>query len=149
MGFLGDLLGAHGFCLCGITPWLDVAMIVTLCVLILAGYPVAFSLAGTALIFAALGLSFGVFDIGYIRPLPQRIYGAVTNTTLIAVPMFILMGVILEKAKIAEELLDEMSKLFGTRAEYTKNSSGPSARFARQTGNGRPFESKVGMGATR
>lgn len=109
-----DLLGAHGFCLCGITPWLDVAMIAMLCVLILAGYPVAFSLAGTALIFAALGLTFGVFDIGYIRPLPQRIYGAVTNTTLIAVPMFILMGVILEKAKIAEELLDEMAKLFGS-----------------------------------
>lgn len=109
-----DLLGEHGFCLCGIAPWLDVAMIVMLCVLILAGYPVAFSLAGTALLFAAIGLSFGVFDIGYIRPLPQRIYGAVTNTTLIAVPMFILMGVILEKAKIAEELLDEMAKLFGT-----------------------------------
>jgi len=105
---------AHGFCLCGVTPWLDVAMIATLCILILAGYPVAFSLAGTALLFAFLGLSFGVFDIGYIRPLPQRIYGAVTNTTLIAVPMFILMGVILEKAKIAEELLDEMAKLFGS-----------------------------------
>jgi len=109
-----DLFGAHGFCLCGFAPWLDVAMIATLCALILAGYPVAFSLAGTALIFAALGLGFGVFDIGYIRPLPQRIYGAVTNTTLIAVPMFILMGVILEKAKIAEELLDEMAKLFGS-----------------------------------
>lgn len=109
-----DLFGAHGFCLCGLTPWLDIAMIATLCVLILAGYPVAFSLAGTALLFAALGLTFGVFDIGYLRPLAQRIYGAVTNTTLIAVPMFILMGVILEKAKIAEELLDEMAKLFGS-----------------------------------
>ncbi|MFZ5618484.1 MAG: TRAP transporter large permease [Pseudomonadota bacterium] len=109
-----ELAGAHGFCLCGLAPWLDVLMIVALCVLILAGYPVAFSLAGTALIFAFFGLSMGVFDIGYIRPLPQRVYGAVTNTTLIAVPMFILMGVILEKAKIAEELLDEMAKLFGT-----------------------------------
>lgn len=109
-----DIFGAHGFCLCGITPWLDVAMIAALCLLILAGYPVAFSLAGTALLFAALGLAFGVFDIGYITPLPQRMYGAVANTTLIAVPMFILMGVILEKAKIAEELLDEMAKLFGS-----------------------------------
>ncbi len=109
-----DLIGEHGFCLCGIAPWLDVMMIALLCVLILAGYPVAFSLAGAALIFAFLGLAFGVFDIGFIKPLPQRIFGAVTNTTLIAVPMFILMGVILEKAKIAEELLDEMAKLFGS-----------------------------------
>jgi tripartite ATP-independent transporter DctM subunit len=108
-----ELPGADGFCLCGIAPWLDVLMIVSLCVLILAGYPVAFSLAGTALIFALLGLTFGVFDPGFIRPLPQRIYGAVTNTTLIAVPMFVLMGVILEKSRIAEELLDEMAKLFG------------------------------------
>ena len=109
-----DLFGAHGFCLCGIAPWLDVMMIVALCLLILAGFPVAFSLAGTALLFALLGLAFGVFDIGFIRPLPQRVYGAVTNTTLIAVPMFVLMGVILEKSRIAEELLDEMAKLFGT-----------------------------------
>lgn len=109
-----DLVATHGFCLCGVAPWLDVAMIVMLCILILAGYPVAFSLAGTALFFAVLGLAFGVFDVGFLRPLPQRIYGAVTNTTLIAVPMFVLMGVILEKSRIAEELLDEMAKLFGT-----------------------------------
>lgn len=108
-----EFAGAHGFCLCGVAPWLDILMIVSLCVLILAGYPVAFSLAGTALVFALLGLAFGVFDPGFIRPLPQRIYGAVTNTTLIAVPMFVLMGVILEKSRIAEELLDEMAKLFG------------------------------------
>jgi len=104
----------EGFCLCAAAPWLDVAMIATLCVLILAGYPVAFSLAGTALLFALLGLSFGVFDIGYLRPLPQRIYGAVVNQTLIAIPMFVLMGVILEKAKIAEDLLDSMTRLFGS-----------------------------------
>ncbi len=107
-------LAAHGFCLCGVAPWLDVAMIVALCVMILAGFPVAFSLAGTALLFAFLGLSFGVFDPSFIRPLPQRMYGAVTNTTLIAVPMFVLMGVILEKSRIAEELLDEMAKLVGS-----------------------------------
>lgn len=105
---------AQGLCLCAAASWLDVAMIVALCLFIVAGYPVAFSLAGTALIFAALGLAFGVFDVGFIRPFPQRIYGAAVNTTLIAVPMFILMGVILEKSKIAEELLDEMAKLFGS-----------------------------------
>jgi len=104
----------EGLCLCAAAPWLDVAMIVSLCILILAGYPVAFSLAGTALLFALLGLAFGVFDTGYLQPLPQRIFGAVTNQTLIAIPMFVLMGVILEKAKIAEDLLDSMAKLFGS-----------------------------------
>lgn len=103
----------EGFCFCAAAPWLDVAMIATLCVLILAGYPVAFSLAGTALLFAFIGISMGVFDIAYIRPFPQRIFGAVVNQTLIAIPMFVLMGVILEKAKIAEDLLDSMAKLFG------------------------------------
>ncbi len=104
----------EGFCLCAAAPWLDIAMILLLCILILAGYPVAFSLAGTALLFALLGLAFGVFDVGYLRPFPQRIFGAVTNQTLIAIPMFILMGVILEKAKIAEDLLEAMAKLFGS-----------------------------------
>ena len=107
-------LEAYGICMCGVAGWLDVAMIATLCALILAGYPVAFSLGGTALLFALLGLTFGVFDPAFVRPFPQRIHGAVMNSTLTAVPMFILMGVILEKSKIAEELLDEMAKLFGS-----------------------------------
>ncbi len=103
-----------GFCLCHLAGWLDVMMVVTLCAMLMAGFPVAFSLGGTALIFAVIGLAAGVFDISYIKPFPSRIFGAVSNTTLIAVPMFILMGVILEKSKIAEDLLDEMAKLFGT-----------------------------------
>ncbi|MEZ5982934.1 MAG: TRAP transporter large permease subunit [Parvularculaceae bacterium] len=108
------MLDSLGLCLCGITPWLDVIMVVVLCALLMAGFPVAFTLAGTALLFAVIGLSMGVFDLSYVLPFPQRIFGAVTNTTLIAVPMFVFMGVILEKAKIAEELLDEMAKMFGT-----------------------------------
>lgn len=104
----------NGFCLCHLAGWLDVMMVVTLCALLLAGYPVAFSLGGTALIFAVIGLAAGVFDLSYLKPFPSRIFGAVSNTTLIAVPMFVLMGVILEKSKIAEDLLDEMAKLFGT-----------------------------------
>jgi len=109
-----DLFGDAGFCFCAFAGWLDIAMVVVLCALLMAGYPVAFSLGGTALIFAVIGLAFGVFDISFLKPFPQRIFGAVSNTTLIAVPMFILMGVILEKSKIAEELLDEMAKLFGS-----------------------------------
>ena len=104
----------EGFCFCAAAGWLDIAMVITLCVLLLAGYPAAFSLAGVAIVFAILGLGMGVFDLSFIRPMPQRIFGAISNTTLIAVPMFILMGVILEKSKIAEELLDEMAKLFGS-----------------------------------
>lgn len=103
-----------GFCACWFAGWLDILMVVTLCALLMAGYPVAFSLAGTALVFAVLGLTFGVFDVSFLRPFPQRVFGSVTNTTLIAVPMFILMGVILEKSKIAEELLEAMAKLFGS-----------------------------------
>ncbi len=103
-----------GFCLCTLAGWLDIMMVVFLCALLMAGYPVAFSLAGTALLFAVIGLASGVFDISYVKPFPSRIFGAVSNTTLIAVPMFVLMGVILEKSKIAEDLLDEMAKLFGT-----------------------------------
>ncbi|MEL7489053.1 MAG: TRAP transporter large permease subunit, partial [Pseudomonadota bacterium] len=102
------------FCFCAAAGWLDIAMVATLCIVLLAGYPAAFSLAGVAILYAVIGFSFGVFDISFLKPLPQRIYGAVSNATLIAVPMFILMGVILEKSKIAEELLDEMAKLFGS-----------------------------------
>ena len=107
-------VGDIQICACAFAGWLDIVMVVVLCALLIAGYPVAFSLAGTALVFAVIGLAFGVFDIDFLRPFPQRIYGAVANTTLIAVPMFILMGVILEKSKIAEELLEEMAKLFGS-----------------------------------
>ena len=107
-------IGDMTFCLCAFSGWLDIAMVLVLCALLMAGYPVAFSLAGTALIFAIIGMTFGVFDISYLIPFPQRIFGAATNTTLIAVPMFILMGVILEKSKIAEELLEAMAKLFGS-----------------------------------
>ncbi|MBI1392227.1 MAG: TRAP transporter large permease subunit [Alphaproteobacteria bacterium] len=105
---------AHGFCFCGVAGWLDVLMVAALCVGILMGFPVAFTLAGVAIIFAVIGLAAGVFDPSFLQPIPQRVHGAVMNSTLIAVPMFILMGVILEKAKIAEELLDELSRLFGS-----------------------------------
>ena len=108
------VIGDTTYCLCAAAGWLDIAMVVVLCAFLMAGYPVAFSLGGTALLFAVIGMMFGVFDISFLKPFPQRIFGAVTNTTLIAVPMFILMGVILEKSKIAEELLDEMAKLFGS-----------------------------------
>ncbi|PJE55165.1 TRAP transporter large permease [Marinomonas sp. BSi20584] len=84
------------------------------CVCLLFGYPVAFSLGGTALIFAAVGSIFGTFDSVFLEALPNRLFGIVGNETLIAVPLFVLMGVLLEKSKLAEKLLDSMAMLFGT-----------------------------------
>lgn len=80
---------------------------------LLAGYPVAFSLGGTALAFAVLGEWFGLFDPAFLAALPNRIYGTMTNETLIAVPLFVFMGVMLERSQVAESLLETMAMLFG------------------------------------
>jgi tripartite ATP-independent transporter DctM subunit len=88
-------------------------LFLVVCLLLMLGYPVAFTLAGTSLAFAAGGIILGHFDAGFLSALPGRLFGTVTNTTLIAVPLFILMGVILEKSRVAEELLDSMAKVFG------------------------------------
>ena len=74
--------------------------------LLLLGYPVAMTLAGTALISAAIGIATGTFEPSFLIAMPSRLFGIVTNQTLIAVPLFVLMGVILEKSRIAEDLLD-------------------------------------------
>jgi len=80
---------------------------------LLLGYPVALSLGGTALVFAFVGQWFGLFDHAFIEALPNRLYGIMTNETLIAVPLFVFMGVMLERSRVAENLLDTMSLLFG------------------------------------
>lgn len=88
-------------------------MFLAVCLVIMLGYPVAFSLAGTALIFAAIGTAAGIFDMAFLHALPNRLYGTMVNNTLVAVPLFIFMGVMLEKSKLAEDLLDSMARLFG------------------------------------
>ena len=88
-------------------------MFAVVCFVLLAGYPVAFSLAGTALAFAGIGLLNGFFEASFLTALPSRLYGIMTNQTLLAVPLFVLMGVMLEKSRIAEDLLDSMARLFG------------------------------------
>ena len=80
---------------------------------LLLGYPVALSLGGTALVFAFIGELFGLCDHAFIEALPNRIYGVMTNETLIAVPLFVFMGVMLERSRVAENLLDTMALLFG------------------------------------
>jgi tripartite ATP-independent transporter DctM subunit len=97
----------------GLGESLDLLMFVALCGLILLGFPVAFTLAGTALMFAGIGWSLGVFDPSFFGFFPNRIYGVMTNEVLIAVPLFVFMGVMLERSKVAEELLDAMGQLFG------------------------------------
>lgn len=88
-------------------------MFIAICVVLLAGYPVAFSLGGTALGFALMGIYTDTLDISFMQALPNRIYGIMTNETLIAVPLFVFMGVMLERSKVAENLLDTMAALFG------------------------------------
>ncbi len=93
--------------------FLAFSMFGILCVVLLTGYPVAPTLAGIALIFAGIGMQFGVFDHAFLTAFPNRAYGIMTSETLLAVPLFVFMGVMLEKSKIADDLLDTMSLLFG------------------------------------
>jgi len=92
----------------------SVLLFLVVIVVLLAGYPVAFTLAGTAILFAVIGLLTGNFEVGYLSALPSRLFGIMTNETLIAVPLFIFMGITLERAKIAEDLLETLSSLFGS-----------------------------------
>ena len=86
-------------------------MFLTVCAALMLGYPVAFSLAGTALIFALAGTVTGTFDQSFLHALPNRLYGVIDNTTLIAVPLFVFMGVMLEKSRLSEDLLESMAEL--------------------------------------
>jgi len=97
-----------------ISEILAIVMFFTVCVVLLGGFPVAFSLAGTGLIFATIGWGMGEFDFVILGNISSRIFGAMTNKTLVAVPLFIFMGVMLERSKVAQELLESMGALFGT-----------------------------------
>ncbi len=92
---------------------LAVGMVLAVCALLLLGYPVAFTLAGVSLGFAGLGSALGIMDIALLGALPARIFGIMTNDVLLAIPLFIFMGVMLERSRIAEELLETMGRLFG------------------------------------
>jgi len=88
--------------------YLSAWMFLALTILLMAGFPVAFTLLGTALIFGLIGFGWSFFDL-----LPLRIWGTMTNITLMAVPLFVFMGVTLERSGLAEELLETMGLLFG------------------------------------
>jgi tripartite ATP-independent transporter DctM subunit len=95
------------------TEVIPLLLFLAVCLVLMLGYPVAFSLAGTALAFAFAGDLSGYFDSAFLHALPNRLYGIMTNVTLIAVPLFVFMGVMLERSRVAENLLDTMSLLFG------------------------------------
>lgn len=93
--------------------FIPLVLFVVMCASLLLGFPVAFTLGGVSLIFAGLGSIFGIFDLYLLETIPNRLFGIMTNSTLVAVPLFVFMGVILEKSKIAEKLLESMSEIFG------------------------------------
>ncbi len=93
--------------------WMALVMFGVVCLVLILGYPVAFSLAGTALVFAFVGESQGWIIPGLISAIPLRLFGIMSNSILLAVPLFVFMGVTLERAKIAEDMLESMAMLFG------------------------------------
>ncbi len=95
------------------SEFLAVAMVVAVCALLLVGYPVALTLAGVSLGFAILGAASDVMNLALLGALPARIFGVMSNDVLLAIPLFIFMGVMLERSRIAEDLLETMGRLFG------------------------------------
>ena len=93
--------------------FIPLLMFGVMCLVLLAGFPVAFSLAGTALIFAGVGILTGTFESAFLGAIPNRLYGDMTNMTLVAVPLFVFMGVLLEKSNLAQDLLSNMSEVIG------------------------------------
>ncbi|MCI0437168.1 MAG: TRAP transporter large permease subunit [Gemmatimonadetes bacterium] len=93
--------------------WLAPLMFVAVFAMIFVGYPVAFALGGTSLLFAAIGVELGYFDWHLLFAIPERVFGVMSNYVLLAVPFFIFMGIVLEKARLAEDLLTTIGKLFG------------------------------------
>jgi tripartite ATP-independent transporter DctM subunit len=92
---------------------LAIAMVVAVCAVLLVGYPVALTLGGVSLIFAVIGAAAGTMDLSLLGALPQRIFGIMNNDVLLAIPLFVFMGVMLERSHIAEDLLETMGRLFG------------------------------------
>lgn len=89
-------------------------MFASLVVFLLLGYPVAFSLAANGLLFGLVGIELGLFRPDFLQALPERVFGVMNNDTLLAIPFFTFMGLILERSGMAEDLLDTIGQLFGT-----------------------------------
>ncbi len=94
--------------------WIAILLFVCICLALMLGFPVAFTLGGLSLLFAGAGILLGVFEPSFLGAMPSRLFGTMNNQTLLAVPLFVFMGVMLEKSRIADDLLDAMSRLFGS-----------------------------------
>ncbi|HEX7719516.1 MAG TPA: TRAP transporter large permease subunit [Woeseiaceae bacterium] len=94
--------------------WVGALLFLAVILFLLAGFPVAFTLAGTGLLFAFAGVLTGTFEAAFLSGLPSRVFGIMNNETLVAVPLFVFMGITLERARIAEDLLETLSSLFGS-----------------------------------
>ncbi len=92
---------------------LAILMFAVSCVVLLMGFPVSLTLAGVALAFGTLGESMGIFHLGMLGVYPMRIFGTMTNESLVAVPLFVFMGIMLEKSGVASDLLETLGLLFG------------------------------------
>jgi len=96
-----------------VVEFIPLLMFVVVCLILLAGFPVAFSLAGTAIIFAGIGVLTDTFNAAFLGAIPNRLYGDMTNSALLAVPLFVFMGVLLQKSNLAENLLSNMADVMG------------------------------------
>ena len=92
---------------------LSVLLLVVVCAGMMIGFPVAFTLAGVSVLFALVGAALGAFDLVFFNAIPGRFFGVMSNEVLVAVPLFVFMGVMLEKSRVAEELLSTMGQCFG------------------------------------
>ncbi|WP_029406561.1 TRAP transporter large permease subunit [Thiomicrorhabdus sp. Milos-T2] len=91
--------------------WLALVLFALVFIALLTGFPVAFTLAGVSLLFALVANLFGVFDMAFLQSVPNRIFGIMNNANLVAVPLFVFMGIMLEQSKIAEALLQTMEEV--------------------------------------
>lgn len=90
---------------------MSLGLFVAVAAALLAGFPVAFTLAGVALLFALVGIMTGIFDPAFLHAFPSRLFGIMSNETLMAVPIFVFMGVMLERSKLADQLLQALAQL--------------------------------------
>lgn len=95
-------------------PWMAPLMFMGLVLFMLLGYPVAFALAANGLLFAVIGIQAGFFEAAFLQALPERVFGIMSNTVLLAIPFFTFMGLILERSGMAEDLLETIGQMFGS-----------------------------------
>ena len=97
-----------------LTTYMAPIMFASMVLLMLIGYPVAFAVGANGLLFGVVGMALGLIEPSLLQALPERVFGIMFNETLLAIPFFTFMGLILERSGMAEELLDTIGQLFGS-----------------------------------